>query len=329
MNIPRPLDAPKFAYNGGKANLRTFISYFFPREGTHYVEPFAGRFNVFFLQKVIGKYQNFHLNDIRTKVLFDAISNYSGQDIPDVPPGTLISDLEKNVHPVVFRLLEPLLCWAGGDYSTTTKALPVPGRNFAQYKTNILRAQLLLEGVLFTELDAIEVIDYYGQYETPVLYVDPPYLGANVSAYSDKDVDYERMLRSLTRCKCRWVMSEYQNELADSYIGQPKACYYTKVNTQGKTAKTKDVVEVLYSNFELGAPKVIDFGNKVKSPYSSRRCFSAGQCMTRQEAYAVWTSHYPNWAPENHRIEFSILLQDPFIYWDGKNITFLPGFDRK
>lgn len=38
MQALRPIDAPKFAYNGGKANIRRFIVRWLSLSGCHYVE---------------------------------------------------------------------------------------------------------------------------------------------------------------------------------------------------------------------------------------------------------------------------------------------------
>ena len=40
---------PGFAYPGGKVRLRKWLVSMMPREGRRYIEPFAGRGNVFWL----------------------------------------------------------------------------------------------------------------------------------------------------------------------------------------------------------------------------------------------------------------------------------------
>lgn len=47
------VDAPYFVYRGGKARLRRFIIRWIPTYGSTYLEPFAGRGNVFFIMKMI------------------------------------------------------------------------------------------------------------------------------------------------------------------------------------------------------------------------------------------------------------------------------------
>jgi site-specific DNA-adenine methylase len=64
----------KIPYPGGKARMASTLVSFMPQSGQTYVEPFAGRGNVFWAAAASGlKFDHWHLNDIRTANFFNAI----------------------------------------------------------------------------------------------------------------------------------------------------------------------------------------------------------------------------------------------------------------
>ena len=316
----RPIDAPKFQYNGGKANLRRFIVRWMRHQGSSYVEPFVGRGNCFFLMRTISEFSRWHINDIRTVPLYEAIMKYDGRDLPDVPAGTVFEEWLPTADPIHARLLEPLLCWSGGSYETSTKAYPAAGRLMNKYRENLLRAQECLSGVRVTSFDALECLSEYINDPDAVVYLDPPYKGASVSAYSDKDVDWGMLYSLLTRARCSWYMSEYQYSEHDYVLGEPKVRFHTKVQASGRS---KPAVEVLYSNQQLHRPCVLDFGESVRSPASTRSLYKEGEVLTQDEVYARMPKH---WHPDNFKIEFNILQKHPNVYFDGRLVHFLIGY---
>jgi site-specific DNA-adenine methylase len=76
---------PKIPYPGGKARLAKQIISFLPKQGGTYLEPFAGRGNLFWSAVEMGlQYERWWLNDIATAPFFDAIRTH-GHSIK-VPP---------------------------------------------------------------------------------------------------------------------------------------------------------------------------------------------------------------------------------------------------
>lgn len=112
---------PSFAYPGGKAKLRKRILAMLPPEGQRYVEPFAGRGNVFFAVATLLKYEEFWLNDIQT---WPFLAGLRGSWLYAVPnwrdPETFDrmkarSETRHGIrHPATF--LEPYLAFSGGTY---------------------------------------------------------------------------------------------------------------------------------------------------------------------------------------------------------------------
>jgi site-specific DNA-adenine methylase len=76
---------PRIPYPGGKARLAKQIISFLPREGRTYLEPFAGRGNLFWAAVEQGlRYERWWLNDIATAPFFKSILSH-GNTIK-VPP---------------------------------------------------------------------------------------------------------------------------------------------------------------------------------------------------------------------------------------------------
>ena len=76
---------PAIPYPGGKARLAKQIISFLPPEGRTYIEPFAGRGNLFWAAVEAGlKFQRWWLNDLNTAPFFEAIQTLG--DKIEVPP---------------------------------------------------------------------------------------------------------------------------------------------------------------------------------------------------------------------------------------------------
>jgi hypothetical protein len=101
---------PTFGYPGGKAHLARTLVDLMPPSGRRYVEPFAGRGNVFWVASELD-YQEWHINDIRTASWFEAIRDH-GHDLK-VPQCTRMEYYKrwaayKNGCPYA-NMLEPLI----------------------------------------------------------------------------------------------------------------------------------------------------------------------------------------------------------------------------
>src|ERR1039458_9451565 len=73
---------PTFPYPGGKARLAKEIVSYFPRSGRWYVEPFAGRGNVYWKASQLD-FKKWHLNDIRTASFFEALRDLGPCAVPE------------------------------------------------------------------------------------------------------------------------------------------------------------------------------------------------------------------------------------------------------
>src|SRR2546425_5716935 len=110
---------PTIPYPGGKARLARTIVSFLPKQGRTFVEPFAGKGNIFWTAASQGlKYRDWWLNDISTSQFFYAIKQ-SGHKLK--VPTRSRTEYERQREAFVSGdplaiLLEPYLSFSGGGY---------------------------------------------------------------------------------------------------------------------------------------------------------------------------------------------------------------------
>ena len=115
---------PTIAYPGGKGRLAGKIVSFLPKNGRTYVEPFAGRGNLFWAAAERGlKFRRWWLNDIATAPFFKAIRQLG--DRIKVPPRNRTEferyrEADRFGDPAAI-LLAPHLSFAGGHYDAGFK----------------------------------------------------------------------------------------------------------------------------------------------------------------------------------------------------------------
>lgn len=131
---------PKLPYPGGKARTAKQIISLLPKEGRLYIEPFAGRGNLFFAAVKQGlRYDRWWLNDIATASFFRAILSHG--DKIEVPPRSR-HEFErqreefKNGDPTA-TLLAPHLAYSGGLYESGAKGGDGSGKDVGGGVTSI------------------------------------------------------------------------------------------------------------------------------------------------------------------------------------------------
>lgn len=256
----RPASSPKiptFGYPGGKARLANRIAAMLP-SGNRFVEPFAGRGNVYFYIAAHGMYPSYWLNDIQTAPFLFTLRIGHILAVPKPGKESLYqyraawrdetkSPLARN-HCL---LLEPYLCWNGGKYGQsggTSRGTQ------AGYGKKIRLASEILRGTdtKITRLDYRDVLAQCGGGD--VVYLDPPYLDANVKAYTDKTLDHQEMVEILKNAEFKWVLSEYEQPLYIEAFGEPALRIPVKRGTGkpgGGSKGQKDTVECFWTNFAV------------------------------------------------------------------------------
>lgn len=219
---------PTIPYPGGKGRLAPLLIDMMPRSGDLYLEPFAGRGNVFWTAASFGlSFHRWQLNDLRTAPFFEAIRLVGDSYI--VPERSKEEyyrqwELFKQNDPSGI-IMEPQLTFGGGGYGSGG-----PGGKkgaTAQGYTKTLRvchALMQSTNVTITNLDW-RSLPWESLSPDAFVYLDPPYREADVRAYNPGDVNHEELVRVLLTAKFRWMLSEYSNDLYTTHLGQPQ---YTK-----------------------------------------------------------------------------------------------------
>jgi site-specific DNA-adenine methylase len=274
-----------FKYDGSKATIRPWIAKFVPSKGRHYVEPFAGRGNVFWLLSRVCNYQTWQLNDIRTGTPDGFLNGLLNVDVKDIPYHVRKEDWE---HWVKLRrdgtplgaVMEAVLCRNSGTYDSGVEFQGSGGiwscadgvehrSNYARinFLRRILRARQCLEQTKcsITDLDYVN-LPWDGYTQEDFAYLDPPYLDVCVSSYSEKDFDHEQMIHILKSTRCRWLMSEYEQPVYNKAFGKPVATYYTVQTMSSKGGGGPQRIECLYANFPIKFRRIqySDRGTKVE-----------------------------------------------------------------
>jgi hypothetical protein len=206
---------PTIGYPGGKARLSRTIISFLPKQGRTYVEPFAGRGNLFWAAASAGlKYNKWWLNDIATAPFFEAIKKLG--DKIEVPPRSR-SEYERQRRGFTSGdstaiLLEPYLSFSGAGYFGAGCGADGKSNNAVSsvgYEKTLRKCHAILHAVKprLSSFDWREMgLENLGPQDFVIL--DPPYLNSDIRTYSDA-VDYESLVDLLLRAKFRWVLCNY------------------------------------------------------------------------------------------------------------------------
>jgi site-specific DNA-adenine methylase len=239
---------PAISYPGGKARMASTIVSYFPSCGNTYVEPFAGRGNVFWAAASTLQFNSWWLNDTRTAPFFEAIQAVG--NTVEIPERTR-AEYERHKIAVKFGdataiIAEPYLTHSGGGYSTHGARGFGGGPTQVGYQNTIRRCHRLLLQIrpLITSLDWSETVQDLG--EDDFAYFDPPYIGARVGSYEPADLDHEQLVTVLENAPFRWVLSEYAQDLYLSRLGQP--FHTAEMRLQGAAGQGR-AVECLWKNF--------------------------------------------------------------------------------
>jgi len=252
---------PAIPYPGGKARLAKQIISFLPCEGRTYVEPFCGRANLFWEAAEQGlKFRKWWLNDIATASFLEAIRTH-GHTIK-IPPRSRVEfekqrELFKCGDPIA-ALLAPHLSFSGGLYESGCKGGSGGGNDgggvsSTGYQRTLRECHKILSRVRpkITALDwrklGLEKLT-----EDDVVMLDPPYPLARTKAYSDDNIDYEKLIDVLLKAKFKWLLCGYLHPLLHR-LGKPiwardveLLCVRMKSGPEGRT-------ECLWANY---SPKV-------------------------------------------------------------------------
>jgi site-specific DNA-adenine methylase len=218
-----PYVVPTFFYPGGKARFAPWIVGMMSHAGGVYVEPFAGRGNVFFQAALTRHFRAWHLNDIQTWRFFMALKGYDGQPVPISSSDNYYKywDLFKKGDPFAI-VLEPFLTYAGSGYGLgpCNDALDP---EIYRYKLLNARDSLVRTNTTISGLGWEYVLNDLGPND--FVYFDPPYQGTTQRAYNEFNIppiDYHKLISVLLAAPFKWILSEYPNDFYLNSLGAPK-----------------------------------------------------------------------------------------------------------
>lgn len=244
---------PRIGYPGGKARLANKIISFLPPQGRIYVEPFAGRGNLFWAAADRGlKFQRWWLNDIATAPFFEAIKRLG--DKIKVPASSRAEferyrEADKSGDPAAV-LLSPYLSFAGGFYDSGFQG----GSGFGGVsRAGYERALRECHKIITRTRPRITALDWSRLgleklTEDDVVLLDPPYPNSNIRSYTHESVDYERLVDVLLRAKFRWILCGYLHPVLHR-LGNPIWARDLQVLCVREQRGRDERTECLWSNF--------------------------------------------------------------------------------
>lgn len=250
---------PTFKMHGSKARITKWVLSNFPISFNRYIEPFAGRGNVFYRLA----YNNLPmmpvlLNDLHTYKWLKAIKEYDG-DWEFLPKGPVLDresfekfrDMEDCIERV---LAEPIVCFQGGSFlakgSNTSGPLNANKYSFLNTVKRYNEAQRLLRyyDVILANFSYEDLLKRFKTQEGDFFYFDPPYFGTEVKIYDN--IDHElfcEYVLALDSLGCYVCISGYNNYIYQSMLKD----FNVETLTRSSVArKNKDrVLEHIWKNY--------------------------------------------------------------------------------
>jgi len=255
--------APAFSYPGGKVTLRKWLVSRMPLGGRRYIEPFAGRGNVFWLASCMLAFREWHLNDPWTARWFEAVRRVSMNAIPDELTKMLVGlckarALSHRMTDDLSVVLESRTMFSGGtagvSRSSGINTLWKNHPSLNRFKTELARAKSILRETR-PKITALEWedLDLGSLKNDDFAYLDPPYEKATDGIYFHNTVVHSDLLRYLIQAPHLWMLSGLSSSLYSQYLGVPEATRSQKViMTVKMRAGSKFRTECIWTNYTIG-----------------------------------------------------------------------------
>lgn len=239
---------PAFRHMGGKARLRKWLIAHFPDSGSIYLEPFAGKGNVFYEARQRLQFEQWILSDLDTR-FFQALWWADLSLLPEAVSKSEFEHWKQRKDDYVSILIEPRITYAGKGYKfgySGSSGTHV-GYSGPTYRKVCEQARALLADAQVVKMnweDSIRAMN------PDFVYLDPPYYGT-VASY--ENIDHERLVDVLNNAKFLWALSGYRNSLYDAKLDFKCRFEYER-NSEIKSSnsgKREAVIETLWTNYEL------------------------------------------------------------------------------
>lgn len=243
---------PTFKMHGSKARTAPWLTTKFPSEFRRWIEPFAGRGNVFYRVHTSGlRFESARLNDIGTHEFLRALRDYSG-DWSFVDP----EPIDKEVHrrwrdsPTSQErsLAESYVARFGDTYACGPNTTCHRNRHSRTHTIKRMRTagEILRERQTeVTGLDWAEFLEGVRPEREDLVYLDPPYNVKQTVHYAG--IDHEKFLKVCQGLPSWVFISGYSSPLYESQLAgwrreTRQRSSTGKIATDGKKPKVEEVL---------------------------------------------------------------------------------------
>ncbi len=262
-------NCPTWSYHGSKATIARWIVSHIPQKIHFYVEPFAGRANVFFRLITTPGYSitgGTLLNDKFNHEWYSSIIAYQGnwEFLPDVVNQSVFEKWRDHPQCVERTLIEPVVTYHSNRYNMNSAASSDVGSSFysPNFAANWRKKYLLTQSLLRQHKPVITGLDYLEFFEsikdslTPdcVIYCDPPYLAPYDEGRTYPNIQHIDLLDVVKTLPCKVLISNYENPLYLSQLANWRLEKKTRVSPakgrqKGHAGGRTEKVECLWLNY--------------------------------------------------------------------------------
>ena len=245
------MKTPSFRYMGGKARLRKWLVSLFPANGRSYIEPFAGRGNVFFEAVQRLAFSDWLLSD-RDTAFLEALLTADFSQLPACVDREVFEKLRKTPKDAISLLVEPRVTFAGKGYASGFSGSS--GTHVGYSRQNYLavcaaaKSLLTRPNVVVLDGTSWESLPWGSWSHDDFVYLDPPYFGTKASY---PNIDHSALAQVLRKARFRWALSGYANEAYEQQLDFKSRFEYVR-NSEIKSSNTHTitpVTEVLWTNW--------------------------------------------------------------------------------
>lgn len=249
---------PTFKMHGSKARSAPWIVSLLPQKFDKWVEPFAGRGNVFFRMAVSCNFHEAHINDINTAGFLIGLRDYSG-DYGFVDEGPIDKQLwlkwkdSPDVDSVERTLAESYVARFGSSYKMGPNTAGGDSKNGHSRRNTILRMQAaksLLSHVNITSLDWEAHLKSLDLSSDDVVYLDPPY-DVKQNVHFD-NIDHNHFVEVVKTLPCNVFVSGYTSLIYEEAfkdwqrVTRERASVGKGAASKGKTGNKPKVEEIVW-----------------------------------------------------------------------------------
>jgi site-specific DNA-adenine methylase len=193
-----------------------------PTCGRLFLEPFAGRGNVFFAAALSLDFERWQLNDFATYPFFEALKRTGGRIRVPVRTKEEFFKQKKAFQRGSDRaiLLEPYLTFSGGGYKSGGFGGERSAGQKGYTQTLLDCAEILKKTKAKITKSHWKRLAWHRLGTDDFAFFDPPYFGADVRAYSNK-FDHVAMVKLLRGAKFKWMLTEYKQGFYLESLGKP------------------------------------------------------------------------------------------------------------